>query len=80
MDNLEAALHLSTIEPPFYSAVEEAQSDMPHPSWKEVLNRMAAIAAGTVPQMQVEDVTGNLRRNVEYRWKRDALQTRRRPP
>lgn len=42
------------------------QRDMLQLSWEAVLNEEAQRAPGTVPQVQDEDVTENMHRDIEH--------------
>lgn len=57
MDNPEAVLYTPRNEQFFYTAVEEAQRDLPQTLWEALLSKEFAISPDTVAQGQVEDVT-----------------------
>lgn len=72
MNNPEAALRSPKYKPFSHTAVEETQSDMPQLSWEAILNEKVTISPGIVSQAEGEDVTVNLRGNVD-----DCLEDRR---
>lgn len=56
-----------TNELTFCTVVEETKSDNPEPLREAVLMEELAMALGTAPQAQTEDVTENWRRDAERR-------------
>lgn len=66
MENTEATFHPPMIQPSSYTAVEERLKDVPQTSCEAVLSRKEALAR-VYHVRQVDDITKNLRRNIEDR-------------